>query len=150
MPIFYTFQTDLLSAQKTGHPNLIGTVLSAVGVSYLSEGNVQFASQTLEIVSLSTSDIGFAFTPLTVTVAPSSLATFSLTTYPTSTINILGTVVNIPTILNKNNMATIQANMSYTVFPFLSTTATVPVSALSASRDVSSAQARRKHLYGYN
>ena len=151
MPIFYTFQTDLLSALKTGFPNLIGTVLSAAGVNYLSGANVTFTSQQVGIVSLSTADIGFAYTPLNITIAPTALSTFSLTSYPMSSMNILGTIVNIPSALDGRPMALIRANKNYSVFTFLSSTGTqtVAVSSLSATRDVSSAQTRRKHLLGY-
>lgn len=143
----YTFQTNLLSAQKAG---LIGTSLSATGVSFLSGNNVVFTSQQVGVVSLSTTDVGIAFNPVNISVANNSLSTFNLTAYPMKTVNILGSIVNIPSGLNGSNFALVETTSGdYTVFPWLSTTTTVPTSALSATREVSTQDSRRKRLLGY-
>jgi len=146
----YTFQTNLLSAAKTGFPPLVGTSLSATGVSFLSGAGVVFASRNVGIVSLSTNDVGIAFNPVTLTIATSSLPTFNLTAYPSITVNVAGSVFNIPANLTTSNFAVVKTTPGdYTVFPWLSTTTTVPTSALSATREVSTQDSRRKRLLGY-
>ena len=146
----YVFQTELLSAQKTGFPNLIGTSLSGVGVNFLSGASVVFATQQVAVVSLSTNDNGVLFTPINYTPAVTSLSTFVLSTFSSVAVNILGSIVNVPALMNGATFGVVKPNRSYSVFPYLSSTATVATSALSSTRDVSTAQNRRKHLYGYH
>jgi hypothetical protein len=152
MPI-YTFATNLLSAEKTGYPNLIGTTLSGVGVSFLSGSNgnqTVFATQNVVIQSLSTTDVGIAFNPVQVSVASTALSTFKLSSYPLSTVNILGSVFTIPTQLNNTAMAIVEnVAGTFSVFTHLSTTATLATSALSTERNVSTADTRRKRNLGY-
>lgn len=145
-----SFSTDLLSAQKTGTPNLVGTSLSSVGVSFLSGSGVVFATQTIGVVSLSTNDAGISFTPKSISVATNNLSTFSLTAYPLSTVNVGGSVFNIPTALNGSSFGIVKVDRpNVTVFTWLSTTATVPLSDLTETRDASTQNARRLWLYGY-
>lgn len=143
----YTFQTNLLSAAKAG---LIGTSLSATGVSFLSGAGVTFATRDVGVVSLSTNDVGIAFNPVTLTIGTNSLSTFSLTAYPSVTVNVAGSVFNIPANLTTSDFAVVKTSAGdYTVFPWLSTTTTIPTSALSATREVSTQDTRRKRLLGY-
>ena len=146
----YTFSTILLSAEKTGSPRLTNTSLSATGVSFLSGNNVVFTSQQVGVVSLSTTDVGIAFTPINITVSTNSLSTFSLTSYPMKTVNILGSVVNIPSGLNSSDFGIVETTSGdYTIFNWLSTTTTVPLSDVVAQREVSTPDTRRKRLLGY-
>lgn len=146
----YTFQTTLLSAEKTGSPPLVGTSLSATAVSFLSGNSVVFASQQLGIVSLSTNDAGIAFNPVNVTVANTSLSTFKLSAYPIKTVTVGGSVFNIPPSLDSSSFAVVKTSFgNYTVFPWLSTTTTVPTSAIISDREVSTSDSRRKRLLGY-
>ena len=146
----YTFQTNLLSAEKTGFPQLVGTSLSATGVSFLSGAGVVFASQQVGVVSLSTYDVGIAFNPVNVNITNGSLSTFSLTSFPTKTVTVAGSIFNIPSGLNSSNFAIIKTTPGdFTVFPWLSTTTTIPTSALSADRQVTTQDTRRKRLLGY-
>jgi hypothetical protein len=142
----YSFQTVLLSAQKTGTPNLINTSLSATGVTYLSGANVLLATRQTGVVSLSTTDVGLAYTPTEFFVTSPS---FSLAAYPNVTVNVLGSVFNIPASLNGAEMAVVNTNNSYSVFKFLSSVTTVPASAFSETFSVSTADTRRKRLLGY-
>ena len=146
----YTFQTNLLSAAKTGFPPLVGTSLSATAVSFLSGAGVPFASQQIGIVSLGISDVGIAFNPVSVSVTNTSLSTFSLTSYPMRTVNVDGSIINIPSALNGSNFAMVKTTAGdYTVFNWLSGTTTVSLASLSADRDVSTQDTRRKRLLGY-
>ena len=146
----YTFQTNLLSAAKTGFPPLVGTSLSATGVSFLSGAGVVFASQQVGIVSLSTYDVGIAFNPVNVTITNGSLSTSCLTSFPMQTVTVAGSVFNIPPSLNLSNFAIVKTTAGdFTVFPWLSTTTTIPTSALSADRQVTTQDTRRKRLLGY-
>lgn len=146
----YTFQTNLLSAQKTGNPPLVSTSLSATGVSFLSGAGVTFASQQVGVVSLSTNDVGIAFNPVNISVANNSLSTFNLTAYPMKTVTVAGSVFNIPSALNTSNFGIVKTSAGdFTVFPWLSTTTTVPTSAISPTREVSTQDTRRKRLLGY-
>ena len=145
----YTFATDLLSAASTGYPNLIGTSLSATAVTFLSGDGVSFATQLAGLVSLSSVHEGISFNPTTVTIATTSLSTFSLTSYPTVAVTVAGSVVNIPAALNSSTLTTVNVDESFTVFPWLSTTTTIPTSALSATNQVSVANTRRLRFLGY-
>jgi hypothetical protein len=74
---------------------------------------------------------------------------FSLATFPNVTVNVLGSVFNIPSSLHLTDMAVVNTDNSYSVFPFLSSVTTVPVSAFSETFSVSTADTRRKRLLGY-
>jgi hypothetical protein len=147
----YTFQSNLLSAQKTGTPNLIDTSLSATGVTFLSGSNVVVTSRQVGVVSLSTTDVGLAFTPVEFSVGTTvnTVSTFNLTAYPSVTVNVLGSVFNIPASLHNTEMAVVNTDGSYTVFTFLSSVTTVQLSALSDTFSVSTPNTRRKWLLGY-
>lgn len=147
----YTFQTNLLSAQKTGTPNLTNTSLSATGVTYLSGANVVVTSLQTGLVSLSTTDVGLAFTPVEFSVGSTvhTASAFSLANYPNVTVNVLGSYFNIPSSLHLSEMAVVNNDGSYSVFPFLSSVTTVPVSAFSETFSVSTPDTRRKRLLGY-
>jgi len=146
----YTFQTTLLSAEKTGTPNLIGTSLSGVAVSFLSGNSVVFATQQVVIQSLSTNDVGIAFNPVNVTPATTALSTFKLSSYPLSSVTVDGSVFTLPTQLNNSNFAVVKTSSGdFTVFPWLSTTATVLASAIAPTKEVSTSDSRRKRHLGY-
>lgn len=147
----YSFQTNLLSAQKTGTPNLTNTSLSATGVTYLSGANVVVTSLQTGLVSLSTTDVGLAFTPVEFSVGSTvhTASAFSLANYPNVTVNVLGSYFNIPSSLHLSEMAVVNNDGSYSVFPFLSSVTTVPVSAFSETFSVSTPDTRRKRLLGY-
>ena len=123
----YSFSTDLLSAQKTGSPNLIGTQLSAFGVN---------------VISLSTNDKGISFNP----ISPLLSSTFSHT--------VEGSVFIIDKAYQGATMALVKVptnNVSTsTVVVLNSAYAVAPLSALTVgSTDVVSRDMRRKWLYGY-
>lgn len=147
----YTFSTNLLSAQKTGSPNLIGTSLSGVGVTFLSGSNVAFATQQVIVVSLSTNDAGIAFSPVEVAVSANQLSSFKLSAYqPLVSVNVEGSQFLIPSLLNTSNFAVIKINSgNFTVFPWLSSTTIVATSALEATRDVGTPNTRRLWVLGY-
>lgn len=147
----YTFNTNLLSAEKTGTPNLTNTVLSATGVTFLSGDNVVVNSRQVGVVSLSSDDVGIAFTPVEFLIGTTvhTTSAFSLATYPSVAVNVLGSVFNIPASLHQTNVAVVNSDNSYTVFPFISSVTTVPVSALSATFSVSTPDTRRKRMLGY-
>lgn len=147
----YTFQQNLLSAEKTGSPNLTNTTLSATGVTFLSGANVVVTTRQTGVVSLSTNDVGLAFNPVEFSVGTTinTASAFSLAAYPSVTVNVLGSVFNIPASLHNTNLALVKTDGSYSVFPFLSSVATVPVSAFTNTFSVSTADTRRKRLLGY-
>jgi hypothetical protein len=147
----YTFQTVLLSAQKTGTPNLTNTSLSATGVTYLSGADVVVTSRQVGVVSLSTTEVGLAFSPVDFSVGTTvnTASSFSLANFPSVTVNVLGSVFNIPASLHLTTMALVNTDNSYSVFPFLSSVTTVPVSAFSETFSVSTPDTRRKRLLGY-
>lgn len=147
----YTFQTVLLSAEKTGTPNLTNTSLSATGVTYLSGAGVAVASRQVGVVSLSTTDVGLAFSPVDFSVGTTvnTASSFSLANFPSVTVNVLGSVFNIPASLHLTDMAVVNTDNSYSVFPFLSSVTTVPVSAFSETFSVSTSDTRRKRHLGY-
>lgn len=123
----YSFNTILLSAQKTGSPNLIGTSLSGSGVN---------------TISLSTSDMGITFdavaslnSTLTNVTIEGSLFRID-TAYQGATL----ALVKVPT----NNVST------YTTYIHNSALAVAPTSAMNVgSTDVMSPDSRRKYLLGY-
>lgn len=147
----YTFQQNLLSAEKTGTPNLTNTTLSATGVTFLSGANVVVTTRQTGVVSLSTNDVGLAFSPVDFSVGTTinTASAFSLAAYPSVTVNVLGSVFNIPASLHNTELALVKTDGSYSVFPFLSSVATVPVSAFTNTFSVSTADTRRKRLLGY-
>jgi len=147
----YTFSSNILSAQKTGTPNITNAVLSATGVTYLSGDSVVVASRQLGTVSLSTSDIGLAFTPIEVSIGTTvnTASSFSLASFPNVTVNVLGSVFNIPSSLHNTTMAIVNNDNTFSLFPFLSTVTTVPTSAFSETISVSIPETRRKRLLGY-
>ena len=148
----FTFQQNLLSAEKTGSPNLTNTTLSATGVTFLSGANVVVTTRQLGVVSLSTTDVGIVFNPVEFSVGSTvnTASAFSLATSPKSvTVNVLGSVFNIPASLHNTQMAIVNTDGSYTVFPFLSSVTTVPTSAFSETFSVSTPDTRRKRLLGY-
>lgn len=147
----YTFQQNLLSAEKTGSPNLTNTTLSATGVTFLSGANVVVTTRQLGVVSLSTTDVGIVFNPVEFSVGSTvnTASAFSLATYPSVTVNVLGSVFNIPASLHNTQMAIVNIDGSYSVFPFLSSVVTVPTSAFSETFSVSTPDTRRKRLLGY-
>ena len=145
----YSFQTALLSAQKTGTPNLASTSLSVPGVTYISGATVVVTSRQVGVVSLT--DVGLAFSPVDFSVGTTvnTASSFSLANFPSVTVNVLGSVFNIPASLHLTTMAVVNTDNSYSVFPFLSSVATVPVSAFSEEFTVSTPDTRRKRLLGY-
>lgn len=148
----YTFQTNLLSAAKTGTPSLATTAISATGVTFLSgSDNVVVNSRQIGVVSLSTNNAGIAFNPVEKSIGNTinTVSTFALATYPNVTVNALGSVFNIPASLHQTDLALINIDGTYTVFPFLSSVTTVPTSAFSNTYSVSTPDTRRKHLLGY-
>ena len=129
MPIF-TFHTSLLSAQKTGNPNLTNTTLSGGGVA---------------VIALSTNDNGITFT--TNTLVSNTAATLV-------NVTIDGSLFRIDQALNGQYMAVVKAQRPhYNVFPFISAMSFVPTSALSASNTsnifVNTPNTRRKRNLGY-
>lgn len=122
----YSFDTILLSAQKTGSPNLIGPQLSAFGVN---------------TISLSTYDKGIAFNKLT-PIGSTTSAT------------IQGSVFVIDKVYHGSTLAlakTPSNNVSsYTIYIHNSALAVAPVSAFTVGEtDVIDADSRRKYLLGY-
>ena len=122
----YSFDTVLLSAQKTGSPNLIGTQLSAYGVN---------------VISLSTNDKGIAFNKLT-EVGSTTNAT------------VQGSVFVIDKAYHGSTLAIAKVlvdNIStYTTYIHNSALTVAPVSAISTGQtDVIDADGRRKWLLGY-
>jgi hypothetical protein len=147
----FTFQQNLLSAAKTGNPNLTNTILSATGVTFLSGANVVVATRQLGVVSLSTTDVGIAFDPVEFSVGSTinTASAFSLAAYPNVTVNVLGSRFNIPASLHNTQMAIVNTDNSYSVFTFLSTVTNVPTASFSETFSVSTPDTRRKRLLGY-
>lgn len=121
-----SFNTSLLSAQKTGSPNLIGTALSGSGVN---------------IISLSTNDVGITFN------AETPIGTLT-------NVTIEGSLFRIDTIYHGDTMALVKLpinNIStYTLYVHNSSLAVAPASALSTGvTDVIDANGRRKWVLGY-
>ena len=123
----YSFNTILLSAQKTGNPNLIGTALSGSGVN---------------IISLSTLDQGITFDAVT-----------SLNSTLTN-VTIEGSLFRIDTAYQGATMALVKVpvnNIStYTTYIHNSALTVAPTSAMSVGEvDVMNPDSRRKYLLGY-
>ena len=122
----YSFDTVLLSAQKTGSPNLIGTALSGSGVN---------------IISLSTNDVGIAFNKKT-----------ALGTLTNATVE--GSLFRIDTIYHGETLGLVKTPSNnintYTIYIHNSSLAVAPTSALSTGQtDVVDANSRRKWVLGY-
>lgn len=118
----YSFNTNVLSAQKTGSPNLMNTTLSSNGVVTLW---------------LSANDVGLAFNAeptLNVQVANHSID---------------NSVFVINTIYHNKQMALVKNNNSYTVFTHNSGYAVTPLSAKNSAFDVITADGIRKRVLGY-
>ena len=148
--MLYTFSTQLLSAQKTGTPNLIGTTLSAVGVTFLSGANVPFATQQVVVLSLSTTEEGIAFNPVSISIASNNLSTFNLSSYPLSTVNVLGSRFVIPTALHSSTFALLEVvPKTYTIFTWLSTSAVIDPLSTTNTQNVMTPDRRRLRLLGY-
>lgn len=145
----YSFSTELLSAQKTGNPNLSNTTLSGVGVYFLSGASVPFTSQNVVVVSLSTEHVGIAFNPVYLTVGATSLSTFNLTAYPPSDITVAGSVFTIPNLLTTSTMAVIKTNGTTSLFAHNSAYTTTPLSSFSFDYNVSTPNTRRLRYLGY-
>ena len=137
----YTFDTVLLSAAKTGTPNLLTSTLSNFVV------NTALSSYGVSAVSLSTNDVGITYN---VYLSGNTLRTLTGTL---STTTILGSVFKIDTGYHNTQMAVVTLPVSnvqtYNVFTYLSSSATVAASALSTTDSVSTPDTRRKYLYGY-
>jgi hypothetical protein len=123
MAQIYTFSNSLLSAAKTGSPNLIGQSLSGNGVN---------------VISLSTNDVGIAFNANTTLTGSLVLTT------------VQGSVFSIDTSYNQTNtqFALIKNDGSYTIFQYASGGA-VGVALSANYTDVSTPDSRRKWVYGY-
>ena len=147
----YTFQSNILSAQKTGSPNLTNTTLSSTGVTFVSGANVVVATRDLGMVSLSTTDVGLAFDPVVFSVGTTvnTTSSFALSNYPSVAVNVLGSVFNIPNSLHNTQMALVNTDNTFTTFTFLSSVTTVPTSAFTEGDSVSTPDTRRKRLLGY-
>ena len=123
----YSFDTVLLSAQKTGSPNLIGTALSGSGVN---------------IISLSTNDVGIAFnvrTPLLSTL---------------TNVTLQGSLFRIDTVYHGATMGLVKTPLNnietYTIYIHNSALATAPTSAFTVGvTDVMDPDKRRLYLLGY-
>ncbi len=118
----YSFNTTLLSAQKTGNPPLIGTSLSALGVN---------------TISLSTDDVGIAFNSVTPLVSANV------------NISVKGSVFAIDRAYDGSKMAIRNTAGGYTTFTLATAYTTTPLSAFSVSDDVSTPDTRRKRHLGY-
>ena len=118
----YTFNSVLLSSQKTGNPSLIGTALSASGVN---------------TISLSTNNSGIAFNSLTPLMSV------------TEQISVLGSVFAIDRAYNGSTMALVNVDGGYTTFTLATAYATTPLSAISTGDTVSTPDSRRKRHLGY-
>lgn len=151
----YTFQTSLLSAQKTGVPQLTNTTLSAVGVTFLSGSNVVVTSQNVGVVSLSTTDVGIAYTPVEFSVGSTvnTASSFSIANFPSVTVDVLGSQFNIPNSLHNKTLAIVKSGTQlYSTFTWLSSTVTVPLSDVTTGltrNEVSSPEYRRMRVLGY-
>ena len=121
----YTFNTQILSAQKLGIGNPIAPSssfpLTAAGVG---------------IISLSAIHDGLAFNsvPLSAQVV---------------TATVRGSVFSINSAYHNQPMALFESNDTYTVFTFNSSAPTSQVILLSGTRDVSTPEQRRKWILGY-
>lgn len=126
----YSFNTNLLSAAKTGTPNLLNTSLTAA---------------MLSVVSLSTNDVGIAYNSLS-SQGKTSTGTISSFTVQGSVFSVdtghHGTIMAIVKSLSNN----IQP---YTTFVYSSALSTIATSSLSTNDDIMTPDSRRKYLLGY-
>jgi hypothetical protein len=123
MSQIYTFSTTLLSAAKTGSPQLVTTSLSASGVN---------------TISLSTNDVGISFTPnATLT------GTLVLTT-------VQGSVFRIDTSYHQanNQMVLLKSNGSGTIFQYASG-GSVGIALSAGYTNFTTGETRRKWHLGY-
>jgi hypothetical protein len=120
----YTFNTNLLSAEKIGNPVPTNAVLSGSGVN---------------TISLSSNAEGITFDALT-----------TLNDY-LSTVNMFGSVYRIDTAYHNKQLAIVNTDNTYTVFTHNSATAVTPVSAIVESGivSVSTPEHRRMRHLGY-
>ena len=123
----YSFNTVLLSAEKTGTPTLIGTALSGNGVN---------------IISLSTNDVGIAFN-----AEPTLVGTLTNAT-------VQGSLFRIDTAYDGKTLALVKSPSnnveSYTIYIHNSALTVAPASALSVGEtDVVDQNDRRKWVLGY-
>lgn len=123
----YSFNTSLLSAQKTGFPNLIGTALSGGGVN---------------IISLSTNDEGITFNAITPLIS-------TLTN-----VTVQGSLFRIDTAYHGATMALVKVPQNnfntYTIYIHNSSLAVAPASAMiTEANDVMDANKRRLRYLGY-
>lgn len=146
MPI-YTFTTNLLSAQKTGNPNLANTTLSGVGVRFLSGNNVEFANLQVVVRNLDTEHAGIAYTPIDITVSANSLSTFSLSAQSITNVFVGNAFFRIPALLTGSPIALINTNNTYSIFQYVSGTSSY--SSLTATLDVTTPNSRRLRSLGY-
>jgi hypothetical protein len=123
MSQIYTFSTTLLSAAKTGTPQLATTALSASGVN---------------TISLSADDIGISFTPNT-TLTGSLINT-----------TVQGSVFRIDTSYHQanNQMVLLKNNGSGTIFQFASG-GSVGVALSAGYTNFTTRDTRRKWVLGY-
>lgn len=149
--MIYSFDANILSAVKVGSPTPTNAVLSATGVTYLSGDSVTVNSSQVGVVSLSTNNVGLAFSTLNFSIGTTvqTASTFNISAYPTVTINALGSVFNVPATLHNTDMALVNTDGTYSTFTFLSSVATVPTSAFSVTYNVATPETRRKYLLGY-
>lgn len=147
----YVFQTNLLSANKTGNPPLLVTSLTGIGVTFLSGARVPFLTQPVIVVSLSTNDLGIAFNPVSLSVATNLVSTFevSLSAYPLVTVTVNGSVFLLPVFLDSTPFAVVNTNGNFTTVQWVSSFTSPPLSATATDRDVLTPEQRRKWLYGY-
>tara|TARA_R110002167_G_scaffold45083_2_gene135579 strand:- start:7481 stop:7849 length:369 start_codon:yes stop_codon:yes gene_type:complete len=121
--MLYSFDTILLSAQKTGDPNLIGTVTASSGVT---------------TTSLSTLDKGITFTAVSPLVGS------------TTTLNIEGSKFVVDKAYHGSVFALSKIGGGYTTFTHSSAVLIVPaVSQTKGVLSVDTPDSRRKYLYGY-
>lgn len=122
----YTFDTILLSAQKTGNPNLLNTQLSAQGVN---------------VITLAGDVVGVAFNKQ------------STLSNNLCSVTVGGCLLKIDNVYDKQTFTlvkTLDSNLAYySVFPYLSTASTVASNALSSTTQISTPNTRRKRLLGY-
>jgi hypothetical protein len=147
----YSFNSNVLSAAKNGNPPITNASLSSTGVTYVSGNSVQVASRNVGIVSLSSDDVGLIFNPVEFSIGTTvnTTSAFSLTSYPSVTVNVLGSVFNIPNALHNTQIAVVNSDRTYSVFTWLSSTTTVRLSDISLTSNVSSPESRRMRLLGY-
>jgi hypothetical protein len=121
----YTFNTQILSAQKLG-----------IGNPVAPSSSFPLTAAGIGIISLSSIHDGLAFNSL-----PLSAQVVTTT--------VRGSVFNINSAYHNKPMALIEFDNTYTVFTFNSSAPTSQVLLLSGTRDVSTPEHRRKWVLGY-